>query len=221
MNVKISILIYCKTHGLAEMFLFWVSRLSLVKSKNFTFLLIRDLVELKRFKKKAILFYIPTHKEDSLKRVKEMRLYSPNTSIILYSDLEDVEIIHSFYEHGIKAHVSFSDKMSQLITALEWTLNNKVFHSIETHELYTKSYEDSHITAPPATNDDLTSGEKIIIKYVCNGFTNQEISEKRFRSVHTIKKHRQNIYGKLGVNNISDLMVWCRKNNFDTTLPDD
>ncbi len=49
--------------------------------------------------------------------------------------------------------------------------------------------------------NDLTVRQKEIIKYVLHGFTNQEISEKLFISVSTVKTHLNNIFKELQVSN--------------------
>ena len=98
-------------------------------------------------------------------------------------------------------------------------LENKTFHSIVTHELITKSYANSRQVPLPATNKPLTMAEIVVVKYICHGYTSGKIATELNRSESTIKNHRHKIYEKTGVNNISDLMTWARKNNFDTTLP--
>jgi len=47
----------------------------------------------------------------------------------------------------------------------------------------------------------LTEREKNILYLLVEGFTNKEIAEKLFISVHTVKAHLEAIYEKLGVNN--------------------
>lgn len=52
----------------------------------------------------------------------------------------------------------------------------------------------------------LTFKEKEIIKYISDGFTNEEIASTLFLSPLTVKTHRKNIYYKLGVTNTAQLM---------------
>jgi two-component system, NarL family, response regulator LiaR len=46
----------------------------------------------------------------------------------------------------------------------------------------------------------LSQREKEVLEYLANGFTNQEIAEKLFVSLNTVKTHINNIYQKLDVN---------------------
>lgn len=48
---------------------------------------------------------------------------------------------------------------------------------------------------------EISRREKEIIEKICEGFTNQQISEALFISLQTVKDHSHNIYKKLGVKN--------------------
>ena len=52
----------------------------------------------------------------------------------------------------------------------------------------------------------LTKQEKIILKMVGNGVSNNDISNKLFISKHTVNTHRHNIYKKLEIKNIAELI---------------
>lgn len=66
----------------------------------------------------------------------------------------------------------------------------------------------------PLKNDDdekesLSSREKEIISYVVKGFTNQEIADKLFLSVHTVMTHRKNIARKLQIHSATGLTIYA------------
>ncbi len=52
----------------------------------------------------------------------------------------------------------------------------------------------------------LTKQEKIVIKLLSEGLTNREIGERLYISYHTVHAHRKNIYHKLGIKSISQLI---------------
>lgn len=62
----------------------------------------------------------------------------------------------------------------------------------------------------PVQNQSLLSDrEKTIVKQVVNGFTNQEIADKLYLSIHTVTTHRKNISNKLGIKTVSGLTVYA------------
>jgi DNA-binding NarL/FixJ family response regulator len=52
----------------------------------------------------------------------------------------------------------------------------------------------------------LSNREIEIAQQICKGLNNAEIAEKLILSYHTIKTHRKNIYTKLGISNITELI---------------
>ena len=61
-------------------------------------------------------------------------------------------------------------------------------------------------------NQSLSKREIIILKHITLGFTNQEVAEKLFISVHTVMTHRKNITKKLGIKTVSGLTVYALLN---------
>ena len=55
----------------------------------------------------------------------------------------------------------------------------------------------------------LTETEKEIVKAIAQGKTTKEIANERFSSVHTITTHRKNIFRKLGVNTVHEVIKYA------------
>jgi len=58
----------------------------------------------------------------------------------------------------------------------------------------------------------LSERETDVLKLVAKGFSNKEIGEKLFISIHTVISHRKNITKKLGIKSISGLTVYALLN---------
>lgn len=54
--------------------------------------------------------------------------------------------------------------------------------------------------------DELTTREKEILGYICDGKSTREISEDLFISLHTVETHRRKILKKLGVKNTAAMV---------------
>lgn len=69
---------------------------------------------------------------------------------------------------------------------------------------------------PTATTDlieDLSKREIEILQLINKGLTNQDIADKLFLSLGTVKWYTNNIYGKLGVKNRTAALAVARKLN--------
>jgi DNA-binding NarL/FixJ family response regulator len=62
------------------------------------------------------------------------------------------------------------------------------------------------------TASTLSERERTIVRQVVSGFTNQEIADKLFLSIHTVNTHRKNISNKLGIKTVSGLTVYALMN---------
>lgn len=57
----------------------------------------------------------------------------------------------------------------------------------------------------------LTPDEIKVLTYVAQGLTNKEIGNEIYRSEHTVKRHRQKICKKLGLQGMGALFHWSKK----------
>lgn len=64
-----------------------------------------------------------------------------------------------------------------------------------------------------ADDAGLSTREKEILVAVAQGFTNKEIADKHFISIHTVISHRKNITRKTGIKTVSGLTIYAMINN--------
>ena len=58
---------------------------------------------------------------------------------------------------------------------------------------------------------NLTASEIEIVKLIADGKTTKEIAAHKSISIHTVNTHRKNIFRKLGVTNVSELIIQAIK----------
>ena len=63
-------------------------------------------------------------------------------------------------------------------------------------------------------SENLTAREKDVLKYLVQGYSNREIAQKLYISVHTVKNHITNIFQKLGVTDRSQVIAMVYKFNY-------
>ena len=54
----------------------------------------------------------------------------------------------------------------------------------------------------------LSEREKEILAMIASGKTNDEIAARLFRSVHTVRTHRNNIWRQLGITSVVEAVWW-------------
>ncbi|HQN57808.1 MAG TPA: response regulator transcription factor [Saprospiraceae bacterium] len=98
----------------------------------------------------------------------------------------------------------------ELIHGVNEILRGEVFigRNIWLHQTKEQSIKATKKDDPFYLVQTLTDQEKLIMEYVIEGKSSNDISQILFRSVHTIKTHRRNLLNKLGVTNTIELITY-------------
>ena len=62
----------------------------------------------------------------------------------------------------------------------------------------------------------LTTSEMEIVRLIAEGLTTKEIASRKYISFHTVITHRKNIFRKLGVSSVSELIMYAIKQDGST-----
>jgi DNA-binding NarL/FixJ family response regulator len=104
-----------------------------------------------------------------------------------------------FIFNGVKSYFNFFDSAEEFFKGLDCIRDGKKFVSHSVQERI-----DMMGKPMPATKTSMREIE--VIKLVCNGFTEPEISDTLFISERTVTRHKENIYEKLNVRNEKELI---------------
>lgn len=67
----------------------------------------------------------------------------------------------------------------------------------------------------------LTDRELQVLNLLTEGLTNEQIAERLFVSVHTVKANLENMFLKCGVHNRIQMIIWALKNDIIDIQTDD
>ncbi len=78
-------------------------------------------------------------------------------------------------------------------------------------DVFEKIFDDFKISSSGRyeNENELTQREREILRQVAMGYSNKEIADSLYISIHTVITHRKNITGKLGIKSISGLTVYA------------
>jgi DNA-binding NarL/FixJ family response regulator len=96
----------------------------------------------------------------------------------------------------------------EIFEALAATLKGKKYFSNELLDLLFDINEKKN-TGEEASQ--LTTSEIEIVRLISEGLTTKEIASRKYISFHTVITHRKNIFRKLGVSSISELIMYAIK----------
>jgi DNA-binding NarL/FixJ family response regulator len=161
---------------------------------------------LKDIKPDVVLMDINMPEMDGVEASKLAIEKYPDLNILVLSMYSDIEYYNTMIDIGVKGFVLKDIDNKELATAIRKVHNGGNYFS---QELLLRLIKNK----PDGDTIDLTSREKEVLELICQGFSNQEVSEKLFISQRTVERHRSSLLFKTNSKNSISLVVYSIKNN--------
>jgi DNA-binding NarL/FixJ family response regulator len=133
----------------------------------------------------------------------------PDLKILTLTLFGEEEYYNKMIKAGVKGFIQKKSDIAELKQAIATvTEGNDYFSSGILRKIIFNKGKGK--TAPSV---DLSDRETEIITLICQSLSTEEIAEKLFISTETVKKHRNNIFTKIGCKNVAGLIIFAIKNN--------
>jgi len=107
---------------------------------------------------------------------------------------------------GANGFVSKRKDLNDIYNAMEMLLSGYSFFPSDTlNFINNATHQRGHSSETPLSNREVT-----VLRYLANGLSNKEIAEQLLLSNKTISAHKSNIYTKLGVQTIVELIDYAK-----------
>ncbi len=150
---------------------------------------------------------------DGVETAEQLLLEFPGLKIILLTSYDDVPIVQSALSKGLSGYLLKARSRSEIKMAIEAVAAGfEVVEGGMLRKIMERGPTRLRQEADPNLDKaaPLTPRELEIALLVAEGLSTQTMSERLFRSVNTIDTHRKNIFSKLDVHNVAELMNWLR-----------
>jgi DNA-binding NarL/FixJ family response regulator len=143
---------------------------------------------------------------NSIQYIERIKQCQPNLKILVFSSYNTPSLVRRAFEQNVDGYLLKDTEKEELFNAFYTILNDEKFIgervAIPKKRLLKKSdFNDFFIKK--AT---LTKREKEIMQLIIDGFESQMIAEKLFISLHTVQSHRKNIFKKMDVHSVTELV---------------
>lgn len=145
----------------------------------------------------------------------EIKANHPGTAVVVLSNHISSNEMNTLNKAGIKTILYKTAEKHEIIEAIHAAINRKKYYSPEIVDMLLETRVKKDI---PAEASPLTGSEKDIVVLIARGLTTKEIARQQNISFHTVNTHRKNIFRKLGINNVSELMMVAIKNGLIDTI---
>lgn len=164
---------------------------------------------LQRSTPNVILLDINLPNKNGFKIAEEIKRSFSTVKIIflsMYSEISFVEKAKFIEVHGYMLKHSTKE---ELIVCINAVLADKIYYDPKLEEpvinLHQKDVFVKQFAVSPRELD--------VINLICKGLNSQEIAQKLSVSIETVKTHRKNIYFKLGITSVFELVEFVDKNS--------
>jgi DNA-binding NarL/FixJ family response regulator len=144
----------------------------------------------------------------SFSEIKEIKSGYPDLKfLVITNGLSKAELIE-INNLGINNIMLKAAGREELFEALTASVKGKKYYSGELLEMLFELNEKKN--AGEETGQ-LTTSELEIVRLISEGLTTKEIAARKYISFHTVITHRKNIFRKLGVSSVSELIMYALK----------
>jgi DNA-binding NarL/FixJ family response regulator len=147
--------------------------------------------------------------------LREIKANHPGTAIVVLSNHISSNELITLNKTGINTILYKTAEKHEIIEAIHAAIKGKKYYSTEIVDMLLETREK---TVNRDNAFTLTNAEKDIVVLISKGMTTKEIAGQKNISFHTVNTHRKNIFRKLGINNVSELMIVAMKNGLIDTI---
>jgi|SRR6185312_9834303 len=145
--------------------------------------------------------------------IQQMKAINPSIQILALNTPQPKQVITKILEQGVTSYLMLHCDKEEVTEAIYKTAKGERFLCGQIVEaLISGRKSELPVTCPVYAycgGMNISEREIEIIRYIAEGYSNQEIADKIFLSVHTVTTHRKNIMSKLGISNTAGLVMYA------------
>ncbi|MFZ0292163.1 MAG: response regulator transcription factor [Candidatus Sulfotelmatobacter sp.] len=173
----------------------------------------RDAVEkCRKLKPDLLILDICMPKLNGLEAARQILKYNPQQPILILTSVDSEQVVRECLEAGVRGWVFKSDRTDDLITAVEAMRRQKSIFSSRVSDLIVEGFK-RHSVGPASANvPKLSAREREVVQLVTEGKRSKEIAIALNVSVATAETHRTNIFRKLKLHSVAELVMYAVRN---------
>lgn len=143
----------------------------------------------------------------AIEDISRIRVLCPNSQIMVVTNDQNKQNIFQSLQYGVNSIITKNCSHSEILNAIEATTKStKFFCNTILNIILEKHIPQEEENCDPS---NLSSREVEIVKLVASGVKTKDLADMLNLSTHTIYTHRKNIMRKLGINSVSELILYA------------
>lgn len=147
---------------------------------------------------------------DGIVATKEIKQRLPRVQIIILTSFVDEKLIFPALEAGALSYLLKTSTAEEIVQAIRSAKQSQSVIAPQVASQMVNRFQSA--ASPKAPHEDLTDRELEVLCLIGEGLSNQEIADKLFIGVKTVKTHVSNILSKLDVSDRTQAAVYAHRN---------
>jgi DNA-binding NarL/FixJ family response regulator len=145
---------------------------------------------------------------------RQIRKAVPSAEILIFSGHEDDHLIQPSFDAGVRAYIFKSQASTHLVPAITSLLAGRPYLTPQVSGILFHQFDKGPSKSEPGRRSEtsLTGREREIIQLLAEGRSNKEVASLLDISTKTVETHRASIMRKLGIESLSDLVLYAIRN---------
>lgn len=127
----------------------------------------------------------------------EIHRRCPSVKILMLTSYDEFTLVNRAITAGASGYILKNALSEEVVQGIQSVMSGNTYFSREIERLM-KKRTDATVW--------LTKREQELLRYIVEGYTNQEIADKMYLSIETVKTYRRNLIQKLGSKNTAELV---------------
>lgn len=162
----------------------------------------------KKYKPDVVLMDLVMENGTGIEATKAIMKDFPNCKIIILTSYYDDEKVFPAIKAGAFSYMLKTSSAHEIVDAIKKAVHNENVIEPKVAGKMISGLQSN----PKKAHDDLTKREMEVLLCIGNGMTNQEISDKLYIGIKTVKTHVSNILSKLELNDRTQAAVYVHRN---------
>jgi NarL family two-component system response regulator LiaR len=147
---------------------------------------------------------------DGITATREIVKVLPNPKIIVLTSFLDDDKVYPALEAGALSYLLKTSRADRIASAIRSAAKGEsVLEAKVTSKVISKMRSSDH----EKPHDSLTAREMEVLQLIADGNTNQEIADKLYITVKTVKTHITNLLSKLELDDRTQAAIYAYRNN--------
>lgn len=143
---------------------------------------------------------------------RQILKHNPNQVVLVLTSVDSEEVVRDCLEAGVRGWVFKSDRIDDVITAVEALQRRRSIFSSRVSNLIVDGHKRHGARPLEANLPKLSAREREVVQLVSEGRASKEIATILNVTLGTAETHRSNILRKLQLHSIAELVLYAVRN---------